>query len=108
MDEFLQAYTQHEWNRPVRKAEFRIYYDPSNGQILTYSMENIPGTFITVDAETFHKHRFDCVVKNGKLEEPSPAINKLQPGVTGTPTHAKNITVIADGPGSRQWGLNGS
>jgi hypothetical protein len=108
-DEFLRAYSQftEQWARPLPTPEFRVYYNSHTGEIITYSMENIPGDYIIVDKDTWHENRYDLQVVNGRLVKPDPIIVKIRPSSTGTPTHAQDVTVIAQNSATR-WSTNGS
>lgn len=95
MDEFLKAYAGIEWPGPI-VIEYRIYYDVETGRVIDYTNEQRPGTFIKVDRETFARHRFDCVVKDGKLVFPREPLGKLVPAGKGTVCHVRDITIIVD------------
>lgn len=105
-DEFLQALKSFLPPRPA-EIEYRVYYDASTGQILNYTNEILPGDYITVDRETFARHRFDCSVKDGKIVPFRLPIGKLVPSSTGTPCHAKDICLIESDPQSTQhWSMH--
>lgn len=92
--EFLAALAAFE-SPALKPVEFRVYYDPQTGQILNYTNEDLPGKYIIVDKDTFHKHRFDCLVKDDRLVPFKLPIGKLIPSETGTACHVHDITVIA-------------
>ena len=95
MDEFWKAVAAVDWS-PSRKIEFRVYYDPATGQVLNYTNEESPGDYILVDRETFHRHRFDMKVQNGKLISPVPPIAKLVPSEKGRGCHPEDITILSE------------
>lgn len=97
-EEFLKALAAF---RPVvpKAIEYRVYYDPATGQIQSYTNDDLPGDFIVVDRDTFAKHRFDCVIKNGQLVPYRPPVAKLTPAADGTACHASDVAIIA-GPGN--------
>jgi hypothetical protein len=63
MDSFWQAVTEHNWEQPEVKIEFRLYYD-EHGNVISYSMEDLPGNYIAIDRVTFEQTRFDIKVKD--------------------------------------------
>ena len=95
MDEFAKALAQIQWPVPLIPC-FRVYYDPETGQVLNYAMDDLPGTWIEVDRETFHAHRFDRRVKDGRLVAPRINISKLRPSANGTACDLTDITIIVD------------
>ena len=73
---------------------FRLYYD-NRGHPLFYSMEDVPGTYIEIDAETFALQSTNVRVRDGCLVEVVwMTSEKLQPMETGTPCYPTDITVI--------------
>ena len=106
MDEFLKAWNEFQWNTEVPKIEYRIYYDPATGNILDYTNEIREGAYLTVDKETFARHRFDLRVKKGKLVKITPTVGKLRPGLEGQACHPKDITIIVDSVGPATFWKN--
>lgn len=73
---------------------FRLYHD-ERGNPLFYSMEDVPGTYIEIDAETFALSSMKVRVRDGQLVEVTwVSSEKLQPMETGTPCHTTDITVV--------------
>ena len=98
MDEFLKAWSEMQW--PSNPAiEYRIYYDSKSGSILDYTNDIREGTYITVDRDTFAKHRFDLRVVKGMLVNTAPAIGKLRPAEEGQACCPADITIIVDPTG---------
>jgi len=101
MDEFLKAWSQIQWVPVV--IEYKVYYNTTTGNILDYTTDDLPGTYITVDKDTFHRHRFDMKVKDGKLVATKPTVGKLCPSDTGTPCHPADITIVTDNTPAIFW-----
>jgi hypothetical protein len=95
MDEFLKAWSELQ-HIAVPVIEYRIYYDPTTGVILDYTNEVREGTYLTVDRETFAKHRFDLKVKKGVLVKVTPSVGKLRPSKEGQACHPTDITIIVE------------
>ncbi len=102
MDEFWKAVGAVDWTKSSA-VEYRIYYDVGTGQILDYTTESRAGDFITVDRETFARHRFEPRVKDGKLHWPAAGRNKLVPADSGTACHHNDITILWDDPHAQHW-----
>ena len=106
MDDFLKAWNEMQWPSTNTVIEYRIYYDPATGIILDYTNEIREGTYITVDRETFAKHRFDLKVKKGVLIKPMPTVGKLRPAAEGRACHPTNITIVVDPTGPAKYWKN--
>ena len=95
MTNFWQAVEAHNWAPPELKLEFRLYYD-DQGRVLYYSMEDLPGTYITVDRHTFEQHRFDIRIKDEKIiKQNHPSSWKLVPSDTASYScHANDVSIV--------------
>lgn len=95
MDAFWQAVTQHDWSEPEVPIEFRIYYD-AEGNIICYSMEDLPGDYIVTDQHTFNQFRMDFKVRDGKLIKITHSASwKLVPSETAEyACHASDVTIV--------------
>ena len=82
------------YGMPDPKPVFwRLYHD-EEGQPITYSMEDLPGTYIDVDVETYARAPFNVRVRDGKLIELKQAVTRLSPSDTGTPCHPDNVAIV--------------
>jgi hypothetical protein len=51
---------------PKKEHEFRVYYD-SDGNVITYTTEDLPGNYLVITKEQFNLARHDAKIRNGKL-----------------------------------------
>ena len=64
-EEFWQALRDMPEPKPVN---YRIYYN-EQGELLFYSMEDLPGTYIEIDQETYNRNPSTVRIHNGKMYE---------------------------------------
>jgi hypothetical protein len=84
---------------------FRLYYNES-GEPITYSMEDLPGTYIDVDPETYARSPMNVRIKNGQLIELKSAVRRLAPGDTGNACHPDNVAiVVAETEPHQRWSM---
>ena len=84
---------------------WRLYYDTA-GEPITYSMEDLPGTYIDVDAETFARSPMNVRVQAGRLIELKSAVRRLAPGDTGTACDHNNVAiVVAETEPHQRWSM---
>jgi hypothetical protein len=74
---------------------FRLYYN-NRGDPVSYSMEDLPGNYIEIDAETYQRSRSNVRVVDGKLipivyKRPT---SKLIPSTTGTVCSPVDVSVV--------------
>lgn len=94
-EEFWQILHDVPESRPIF---YRLYHD-EQGQPVAYSMQDLPGNYIDVDAETFARASHMVRVIDGRLVplEPTNWVNKLRPNQSqGTACHPQDICVIVD------------
>jgi hypothetical protein len=91
-------------NVPTAKpVSYRLYYDDS-GAPVTYTMDELPGNYIEVDAETFAIRPYSVRVRDGQLVEViTVQSKKLVPGSNGTQCHSSDVAVIVSTGPSTQW-----
>ena len=86
---------------------FRLYYN-ERGEPVSYSMDDLPGNYIEIDAETYQRSRFNVRVVDGKLvpvvyKRPT---SKLTPSTTGTRCSVENVSVVvAEDQPHIKWSL---
>jgi hypothetical protein len=92
----------HDVPKP-KPVFFRLYYDKL-GAPITYTMEDLPGNYIEIDAETFALGPLNVRVRNGKLVEiVTMRSQKLVPGTVGTKCHPRDVSVIVTTLPNTQW-----
>jgi hypothetical protein len=74
---------------------FRLYYN-ERGEPVSYSMEDLPGNYIEIDAETYQHSSPNVRVVDGKIVPViyKRPISKLKPGTAGTPCSIDNVSVV--------------
>jgi hypothetical protein len=92
----LIALAEFEWPDPA-PIFYRLYYR-DDGTPICYSMEDLPGNYIEIDAQTYVDSPSNVLVVNGKLKEFCPAgvVTKLKSGTTGTPCSPGDISIVVD------------
>jgi hypothetical protein len=84
---------------------WRLYYNQL-GEPITYSMEDMPGTYIDVDPETYARAPWNVRVQAGRLIEAKPSVRRLAPGDSGTPCHPDNVAiVVAQTEPHQRWSM---
>lgn len=97
-DNFWAAFAAWE-PEPPKPVFYRLYYTDS-GNLLFYSMEDLPGNYIEIDQETFARGSLHVRVQDGKIIAlPRRQITKLVPvaaDVDGVACDPQNVAVVVD------------
>ena len=73
---------------------WRLYYN-NQGQPVCYSMEDLPGNYIDIDAETFGLAPHNVRVVDGKLKYITTRTSeKIVPSTAGTLCHPQSVAVV--------------
>lgn len=100
--EVLATVTQPDFPPQI----FRLYHDQS-GRPLHYSMEDLPGLYIDVTIEQYHRASFRVRVRDGELVAmPDPRPPRLKPASTGQSCHRYDVTVIVPQGTGNYWNLD--
>lgn len=94
-ENFWSVWNTFEWPEP-KPIFFRLYHN-EDGSPRIYSMEDLPGEYIEVDAETYAIASFNVRVVEQKLIHIRPRISvqKLQPHPdTGVACDLRDVCVI--------------
>jgi hypothetical protein len=86
---------EYEMNFPEPPPVFyRLYYN-EQGVPLFYSMEDVPGTYIEINAEAFAQAATKVRVRDGELVELNwTTTARLEHSDTGTPCHPQDVSVV--------------
>lgn len=94
-ENFLKVMATFEWPE-IKPASYRLYYN-DDGTPKCYSMDELPGKYVEIDAETFARRPWNVRVVDQRIELIQPAIlvKKLQPNQsTGTCCHVQDVCVV--------------
>jgi hypothetical protein len=94
-ENFLQAWNEFVWPEEIAPS-YRLYYN-DDGTPKCYSMEDQPGKYVDIDAETFALRPWNVRVVEGKfkLVQPPITVQKLQPNqIDGTSCHPQDVCVV--------------
>lgn len=103
LDDFLRDALSQLPPLPESRQEYRVYFD-DNGQLLFYSMEDLPGNYVVVDREFYASTPTNVRLREGKLVVISaPTSTKLVPSEHGVSCDARDITVISEHQPCQTW-----
>lgn len=95
-DEFLSALANMPQPQPL---SYRLYHDHT-GRVLFYSMEDLSGTYIEIDQDTFNRGATNIRVRDGQIVEVAwTTTEKIQPSESGTLCHAHDVSVVVTDSG---------
>lgn len=86
---------------------YRLYYN-EDGTPFCYSMEDLPGNYIEIDVETYHKGSSNVRVIDGKLKAINLAslVKKLVPGDCGISCDPRDVCVVVnDTQPNTKWSI---
>lgn len=103
LDRFLREAYDLVSPLPDVRIEYRVYFD-DKGELLFYSMEDLPGNYVVVDRDFFAGSPTNVCLRNGKLIVITPDTSaKLIPGKNGTSCDARDILVLRDHGPCLKW-----
>jgi hypothetical protein len=86
---------EYEMNFPEPVPVFFRLYHNEAGVPLFYSMEDVPGTYIEINAEEFAQAASKVRVRDGKLVELTWITTaRLEHSDTGIPCHPQDVSVV--------------
>lgn len=75
---------------------YKLYYG-EHGELLFYSMEDLPGNYIEIDREIFLNSASNIRVVDGQITVIKGAIvHKLTPDESGTACHPVDVAIVVD------------
>ena len=92
---------------PVKQPSYRIYYDEA-GRPTSYTVDDRPGNYIEVDAETYANCNRNIRIIDGKIIKIKPPVQvaKLVPSDQGVPCDPDNVCIVVDGTQPhKKWSL---
>lgn len=85
---------------------YRLYYN-NDGTPICYSMEDLPGNYIELTLEEYHRSSADVCVVDGLLKEIKLVglVKKLVPSDHGICCDPRDICVVTDSQPSTKWSI---
>ena len=80
--------------QPPKPVFYRLYYG-QHGEPLFYSMEDLPGNYIDIDAEFYARSPRNIRVRHGKIHIVDRNMpRKLVPSAQGTPCDPRDVCIV--------------
>jgi hypothetical protein len=92
---FWKAWHEFKWPDP-EPVFYRIYYG-DNGELICYTMEDLPGNYIEIDHATYQQGLPNIRIVDEKIKviNPSSVVRKLKPNKDqGTACHPSDICLV--------------
>lgn len=104
-DAFIESLKLFKTQEHVIEREYRLYYDIETGEPRFYTMEELPGDYIKVDAKTYSIGDYNIKIVDQQIQSLNDSVRaytKLVPSDTGQACHRDNVMIV-DQSSSNKW-----